>query len=172
MAVTYEPIATTTLVADTATITFSSIPGTYTDLRLILVARTDRATTGNDSVIIRFNSDTGTNYSRTTLSGNGTTVTSSQTTTTASLSIGLATRNSNTSGIFALNTIDIFSYAGSTNKTILSTASADINGSGDVQSIVALWRNTSAITDITLLLSSTYKYLTNTTATLYGIKAA
>ena len=36
MATTYEPIATTTLGSAAASITFSSIAGTYTDLRLVL----------------------------------------------------------------------------------------------------------------------------------------
>ena len=172
MAVTYEPIATTTLGADAATITFSSISSAYTDLRLVIVARTDRATTGNDTVFLRFNSDTGTNYSYTTLSGNGTTAASSNGTSANTMNVGLATRNSNTSGIFALSTVDIFSYGGSTYKTTLCTASADLNGSGDVYRTVGLWRSTSAITSITLSLASTFKYLTGTTATLYGILKA
>ena len=43
MPATYEPIATTTLGSAATNITFSSIPATYTDLRLVLVARSDRA---------------------------------------------------------------------------------------------------------------------------------
>ena len=70
-----------------------------------------------------------------------------------------------------LATIDIFSYAGSTNKTCLFTLNDDANGSGNVEYSVGLFRSTSAITQVNILqLSTTYKI--GTTATLYGIKAA
>ena len=62
MASTYEPIATTTLGSAASSITFSSIPATYTDLRLVLV-HTPSASTGNAQM--QFNSDTATNYSYT-----------------------------------------------------------------------------------------------------------
>jgi hypothetical protein len=169
---TYEPIATTTLGSNAATITFSSIAATYTDLRVVLVGRDDRASTGNDTVFLRFNSDTATNYSYTRLLGDGANASSAAGTSLTSNVAGFIPRNNNTSGIFGLVTVDIFSYAGSTNKTYLSTTSADLNGSGDVVRIVGLWRNTSAITSITFSLGSTFQYLTGTIATLYGIKNA
>ncbi len=172
MPATYEPIATTTLGADTASITFSTIPATYTDLRLIFFARTDRASTSNDTVLLRFNSDTATNYSYTQLTADGTTAGSSSTASASQILGGLAPRNNNTAGIFGLNMIDIFSYAGSTYKTALISANADLNGSGNQYSIVGMWRSTSAITSVSLSLSSTFKYLTGSVATLYGIKAA
>ena len=67
MPTTYEPIATQTLGSAAATITFSSIPATYTDLRLVLVG----TSTISANPKINFNSDTATNYSQTILSGNG-----------------------------------------------------------------------------------------------------
>jgi hypothetical protein len=172
MPITYEPIATTTLGSNTSTITFSSIGSTYTDLRIVLVGRTNRASTGNDTVFLRFNSNTTESYSYTRLLGDGANVSSAAGTDLTSNVAGYIPRNNNTSGIFGLVTVDIFSYAGSTNKTYLSTTSADLNGSGDVVRIVGLWRSTSAITSITFSLSSTFQYLTGTTATLYGIKNA
>jgi hypothetical protein len=73
MAITYEPIATTTLGSAAADVTFTSISGTYTDL--VLVAVTQIGSSG-DYLGVQFNSDTGTNYSRTRLSGNGTSASS------------------------------------------------------------------------------------------------
>jgi hypothetical protein len=67
MAPTYEPIATTTLGTAAASITFSSIPATYTDLRLVVVAKAVSAST----LDVRFNNDSGTNYSKTEISGDG-----------------------------------------------------------------------------------------------------
>ena len=68
---TYTPIATQTLSANTASVTFSSIPQGYTDLVLIVSATPVAAGTWN--LEMRFNNDTGSNYSRTVLSGDGST---------------------------------------------------------------------------------------------------
>jgi len=164
MATTYDKIATTTLSSAAATITFSSIATSWTDLGVIL---TTRGASG--SVLrLRFNSDTGTNYSRTNLIGNGTTASSTRSTTQNNIGIGFGIT---TSGIWGLYTINIFSYAGSTYKTCLVTASEDENGSGSVTSRVGLWQNTAAITTIDL--SATSGTLdAGTTATLYGILKA
>jgi hypothetical protein len=163
MPVTYENIATTTLGSAATTITFSSIAASYTDLRLVLVSSDGVGS----SITMRFNSDTGSNYSRTTLNGNGTSAVTS--TTSNATSINIAPNNA-TAGLFGLYTIDVFSYAGSTNKTVLSTNSVDQNGSGQVGRLVGLWRNTAAITTITLTDSSNFAI--GTTATLYGILKA
>jgi hypothetical protein len=64
---TYTPIATTTLGSAASSVTFSSIAGTYTDLRIVY-STVSSADAGN---YLRFNSDSGSNYSNTTLFGNG-----------------------------------------------------------------------------------------------------
>ena len=74
MAITYEPIATTTLGTSASSVTFSTIPGTYTDLVLV-VAGTSAATNGNE---MQFNGDTGNNYSFTLLYGTGSAAVSSR----------------------------------------------------------------------------------------------
>ena len=61
---TYDPIASITLGAAASSVTFSNIPSTYTDLVIIF---SGAITTGFDSINIKFNSDGGTNYSRTVL---------------------------------------------------------------------------------------------------------
>lgn len=163
MPATYEPIATTTLSTAASTITFSSIPATYTDLRLVFCPI---GSTSNYPYL-RFNSDSGSNYSLTRLQGDGSSATSS--------------RQSNQTETFLLNdslvtttpyliTLDIFSYAGSTNKTTLIENSQDRNGSGSVRRMVSLYRSTSAISTILLYVDSG-NFAVGTTATLYGIKA-
>ena len=73
MPATYQPIETQTVSGtSTSTVTFSSIPQTYTDLVLVS-AITQSADVSN---YLRFNSDTGTNYSRTRLVGTGSSATS------------------------------------------------------------------------------------------------
>ena len=69
---TYTPIATQTLGSSAASVTFSSIPGTYTDLMLISFAQ-GQASGGDNRLVLQFNGDTATNYSSTYLIGNGTT---------------------------------------------------------------------------------------------------
>ena len=69
MTATYEKIATNTLGSAAASVTFSSISGSYTDLVLVCSGKSN---TGSlDYTRIRVNSDTGSNYSRTYLGGNG-----------------------------------------------------------------------------------------------------
>jgi hypothetical protein len=168
MPATYEPIATTTLGSAAATITFSSISSAYTDLRLVLVCTTD---TGGKSPQIRLNSDSGTNYSMTELTGDGATAATNRQSNRAQ--VDLYYSGTGTSATIPMMwTIDFFSYAGSTNKTMLITRSSDQNGSGEVMTEVSLWRNTSAIDTILLRLSTTGNYATGTTATLYGILRA
>lgn len=163
MPVTYDKIATTTLSSPATTITFNSIAASWTDLRLIYVGT---PVTGA-SLDVYFNSDTASNYSRTTLYGDGANTGSN--------------RNSNlgfwrtTFGMTASNpsfvALDILSYASSNYKTGLSTLSADWNGSGYAYRNVGLWRNTAAITRIDLDLGGN-SFASGTTATLYGILKA
>ena len=171
MATTYEPIATTTLGSAAASITFSSIPATYTDLKLVTVAQADTFD-GYVGYDIQFNSDTGSNYSLTRLVGNGTTAVSARISNATQLNIGGAVATSTTSSNFALSEIDIFNYSGSTYKTLLSGLSGDTNGAGQVRRVVGLWRSTSAITSVYLFADSGFNFKTGTTATLYGIKNA
>jgi len=164
MPITYEPIATTTLGSAAASITFSTIPATYTDLKIVLVGI---YTDAGEQLSMQFNGITTTTYSRTYLSGNGTTATSGRNSTANRIYIspGAGTTNANDR---SLTNIDIFSYAGSTNKTCLISDSQDNNGSGWQANFVGLWRNTAAITSVRLFPANTFA--TGTTATLYGIK--
>lgn len=153
---TYEPIATTTVGTATNTITFSSIPGTYTDLIAVI-----DGTVGNN-ISVRFNSDSGANYSMTRIQGNGSSASSARTTNSTSI-IGSYSAGKQVS------IWQFFNYSNSvTNKTALDRG----NGATDqVEAYVGLWRNTAAVTSIEFL-TSTGNYATGTTLTLYGIKAA
>jgi len=160
---TYTPIATQTLGSVAASITFSSIPGTYTDLRLVLTGTTSLG----DGIEIQFNGDTATNYSFVSLSGNGTTASSGNSSSQTSIRINTQAITGVTYADF--NAFDVFSYAGSTNKTLLATAVSDQNGSGGLDLTVGLWRSTAAITSIKLLMLSASYFNTGTIATLWGI---
>lgn len=167
MAATYEPIATTTVSGtSTTSYTFTSIPATYTDLVLIIGSA---GASGAVQPGLRFNGDSGTNYSETNVSGNGSTTISLGSSNTTDIQIGyhdyLSTDN-NYTGIF-----NVMNYANTTTyKTVIARGS---NAGSGVGATVGIWRNTAAITSVTLLPSygSSY-FLADSTFTLYGIKAA
>ena len=159
MATTYEPIATNTLGSAAATVTFSSIAGTYTDLVVV----TNGSASANSDFFIAFNGDTGFNYSSTQLYGTGTVAGSQRDTTYPRILIGANYANQ-------VNILQVMNYSNSTTyKTVLSRANGPSNV---VQAGVGLWRSTSAITSLVLSLNSTNTFSTGSTFTLYGIKAA
>jgi len=155
-------IATQTLGSAASTITFSSIPSTYTDLRLVLIVSDG---SNGSRINCNFNSDTGNTYSMTNIQGTGASALSSRGTSQTYLNAGNCTASTNK----AFTTIDIFSYTGSTYKTCLTTNSRDDNGSGAVMRFVNLWQSTSAINRIDLTLATTGNFDAGSTATLYGI---
>jgi hypothetical protein len=161
---TYIPIATQTLGSAAASITFSSIPGTYTDLKIILNLNTVSSTTG--PIVIQFNGDTATNYSFTVLAGEGTNAVSSSSTSQTYITMQYVGESTT---IPTMYDIDVFSYVGSTNKTILTKEAGDLNGSGSVALKVGLWRSTAAITSLTLTKATSGTFGTGTIATLWGI---
>jgi hypothetical protein len=167
MAVTYVPIATTTLTSTTATVTFSGISGTYTDL--ILVAN-PMADAGNYNFNVRYNSDTGGNYSTTSLRFNADESGSAQSTRTSNASSIVTNTNIFTTVPFPI-VYQVINYSGATNKVSLSRIS---RGDYAVAATVGLWRNTSAITSISCILTGggSASFVSGSTFTLYGIKAA
>jgi len=158
---TYEAIATQTLGSAASSVTFSSIPGTYTDLVLVFNGQFSNATR---QIALRFNGDTGSNYSDTSLGGTGSVAESSRDTSATLMYLGyMPTANAQVTSI-----THIMNYA---NSTTYKTALARANDSaGYVSAIVGLWRSTSAINSIKVFVSSTF--VTGSTFTLYGIASA
>ena len=169
MATTYEKIATTTLGAGAFDFTLNSIPATYTDLRLVIVGKGDGGEIYPEGYLNGVT--TGSLYSNTLLQGNGASATSGRNSNANRLNLGAPQYPNNTN--FTFITVDLFSYAGSTFKTLLTTVSTDKNGTGGVARTVSLFRSTSAITSITITDGgAAVGWATGTTATLYGILKA
>ena len=164
---TYEPIATASGNGTTATVTFSSISSSYTDLVIV----SNVLSTTAQYLRMRLNSDTGSNYSNRWITGSGAAVVSGNLTSQTNLLIANIGGGGFSSTIPCFSRTHIFSYAGSTNKTILSENAFDLNGSGEINRSVGLWRSTSAITSIELY-ATAGAFSTSSTFTLYGIKAA
>ncbi len=168
MPATYEKIATQTLTSAATGIDFTSIPSTYTDLRIVIIPKVI-ATWDNSPLRMRFNSDSGNNYSLTTLYGTGSSAASSNLTSQNNIGVSFGGIMVSTPTLYE---IDIFSYANSTYKTSLITSADDLNGSGYITKKVGLWRSTSAITSIYLYTYVADIMASGTTATLYGILKA
>jgi len=163
MTATYEPIATTTLGSTAATLTFSSISGSYTDLVLVL----GLAGSTDINVLMQFNSDTGSNYSKTNLGGSGSSAISSRASNQTSIEVNFQGYVQTTFRANAI--ISIMNYSNATTyKTVLSRFN---NASTGTDAIVGLWRSTSAITTIDVK-THTGTFSSGSTFTLYGIKAA
>lgn len=165
MAVTYEPIATTTLSSPASTIVFSSIPSTYTDLKIIISA----LSSSSASVYLRFNSDTTFgNYGTQVMYGDGAVYAATGfTNNSQSFVAGWTVGSSSTLPTYGV--ADIFSYASSRYKTVLAKGFLDQNGGGESVVSVNVWRSTSAINTVTV---TGGLFDTNTTATIFGITAA
>lgn len=160
---TYDSISSTTATGSSATITFNSFPSTFTDLIIVCAIK---GTNSNDAYL-RYNSDTGNNYSDTTLRGNGTTPSSVRTTNAAGIDIGgIANIGANDIGGII---IQIMNYSNTTtNKTNITRFN---NASSLTSGICGLWRSTAAITSIDLF-NRGGNWASGSTFTLYGIKGA
>ena len=156
---TYESIATTTASGSASSVTFSSFSG-YTDLVLVVDGSISTAGT---AVALRFNSDTGSNYSNTVLYGDGSSALSARASNSDKGLVGyIGTGQGNT-------IVHIMNYANSTTyKTALGRFNASANFVG---ARVALWRSTSAITSINVLTDSGNNWAAGTVFTIYGIQA-
>jgi hypothetical protein len=161
MPATYEPIATQTGNGSATTITFISIPQTYTDLVLVMPIFT--ASNANESVQI--NGDTGSNYSNTWITGNGSSAASSRNTSNTALNIQANIFSTSTSPAFHIMNFQNYSNT-TTFKTVLTRSN---RAEQATEAFVGLWRNTAAITSISIASAT---FTTNATFTLYGIKAA
>ena len=166
MASTYEPIASTTLGSNSNSVTLSSIPQTFTDL----IAVWDFALSGaSNNVRLRMGNssvDTGNNYSGTYVWGDGSSAASSRRSNIPSFYLANA-GNLGTGRVVIVSSI--MSYA-NTNvyKTVLAQcASPGVLVSRDV----GLWRSTSAI-DVIEFISAGYDFVSGSTFSLFGVKAA
>jgi hypothetical protein len=160
-------ISTTTVGSGGATeITFSSIPQTYTDLYLVVSARSTGSTT-NETVILKFNGVTTNQTSRSLLGDGG----SASSPAYSNLLIRDIPGASSTSNTFGSSSIYIPNYAGSTNKSV-SVDHVNENNSTNAyfQDIFAgLWSSTAAITSVTYKPNDGGNLAQYSTASLYGI---
>lgn len=161
------------LTSSVASVTLGSggtIPQTYKTLKLVVSVRADNASTFQ-SLGVRLNGDTGSNYTSRYVIGNGSTA-SSGTISATELYAGDEPAANATASTFSNVAIDIPNYTGSTKKPVSTDAVMENNATLSYQSLVAqLWDSTSAITSITLRVynSASNNFVSGSTFTLYGL---
>ena len=170
-ATSYESIATVTVGGGgSSSISFTSIPSTYQHLQVRLMARTNRATEA-DFLTVIFNSDTGSNYSYHYLQGDGTSAASSNSVNSPYVLLNRFAASSATSGVNGVGVLDVLDYANTNKyKTTRSLAGYDNNGSGVIELDSGNWRNTAAITSITIAPGAGTSFNQYSSFALYGIK--
>jgi hypothetical protein len=164
----FESIATTTVGAGgQATVTFSSIPSTYKHLQIRFMSKSNNT---NDAIDMRFNSDTGNNYSYHELYGDGSSAGSGVSTPRSTIPLAGGGAPAANTNVFGVSVVDILDYADTNKfKTIRNLGGVDFNGSGVVMLISGNWRSTSAVSTISLALRSNNVGQYSSFA-LYGIK--
>jgi hypothetical protein len=152
----YESIATLTASGGETSMTFSSIPSTYKHLEIRGISRDTIDVVVQAGIKMRFNGDTGSNYTRHSVRGDGGDVIVGAGTGNDLVSFISGSMNSTTSGdMFGASIITIADYASTTkNKTVRGFTGSDANAENANYSVVlnsSLWLNTAAITSITML---------------------
>jgi hypothetical protein len=175
----YYQIATTTVGAGgSATVTFSSIPATYTHLQLRILSKTTDTAFVEDNTNLYFNSDTTyTNYRGHWLRGDGTTVTASSIQASGyQVYYGvMPASNASQTSMFAATIIDILDYANTNKyKTVRIINGNDNNNTslGFIGLYSNVWMSSSAITSITFTVPGGTNYAQNSRFALYGIKVS
>lgn len=165
MATTYEAIATATLSSPAASITFSSIPQTFTDLILKISARSSAAGTNWTFIGINGGSDSESTLLHVLNFGGsiyGQTYSSLRTP---------ITNTSLTANTFSNNEIYFSDYTGATKKTISGDGVQESNTADyELQAAVYEWPYSAAITQLVLTTDGAVNFATNSSATLYGVK--
>jgi hypothetical protein len=165
----FESIATATGTGSSGTITFSSIPSTYSHLQLRILGRADNAAATNVARLT-INNDTGANYAEHVLTGEGTTATATGTASTSNIPRIYTVAASTAANIMSTGIIDIIDYASTSKyKTVRIVTGDDRNGTGRIALSSGLWQNTAAVNRVDVLTNGG-NWTTATTIALYGIK--
>lgn len=168
----YESIAVATVPSGgAASVAFTSIPQTYQHLQIRGISRpTEAGSTGAQYVYLNMNSDTGTNYSRHSLTGDGSAATAQAAASDSVIRVGYQLRNGFAANIFATSIIDILDYKNTNkNKVVRSLNGFDANGAGYIALNSGSWMNTNAVTSLTLT-CEVGSFVQFSQFALYGIK--
>ena len=158
----------------TSLIEFTSIPNTYKHLRLHIVARSGRTSSGGDLLDLRFNDSTTDYYDHVTRSNNGALSADQNLNSQNHIDIQRVAADLNSANVFSGFTIDIPEYTNTSKVKSLLTKSGTTSDSDPSANQVTLgsafWNNTTAINKISIRLSYGFNFAQNSTFALYGWK--
>lgn len=173
---TFNSIATSVVGSGgESSITFSSIPSTFTHLQARYMTRDNRSGQSVGGLALKFNGDSSSIYANHRIQSDGTNSSASGGSGLGSSIFGIAPATTNTASLFGIGVIDILDYANtSKNKTHRTISGFDANGVsiGFVGLYSGLYVSTSAITSITFVSADGSGFLQHTHFALYGIKGA
>lgn len=167
MPVTYNLIASNTLTSSAASVTFSAIPNTYTDLVLRLSGRSDSA--GSKDLLLEFNGSSSALGSYVSVYGNGSTAQSLISSGQIFVRVGDIPPNTFTSNSFSSAEIYLPSYTVAANKPLSSFSATENNATqARIDAYAGLWSSTTAITQLRVYLN-TGNFVSGSSFFLYGI---
>jgi hypothetical protein len=162
---TYTKIASTTVGTAASSVTFSSIPSTYTDLVVVIQAA---VTTGTSFLLWQVNGDTASNYPYCNMYGNGTSAVSARSTQSYARA-GSDNFILDTTLGSSMAKINFMNYSNTTTyKTMVIRAD---KASYETAATIVTWYGTSAISSI-VFSANTINFAVGSTFTIYGIAAA
>lgn len=168
MAITYQLIASNVLATTATSVTFSSIPATFTDLLVKLSIRNNGGSTQNTTLLSLINGTTG--FSNRWIRGDGSSVISLGNLVGTSAYVGQNPGSAATSNTFDNTEIYIPNYLVSSNKPFSTFSMQENNSSTAYSGVTAgLWSNTAAITSLTFDANGD-SFVAGSSFYLYGIK--
>ncbi len=171
MPATYTLISSNVLTTTAASVSFTSIPSTYTDLVLRVSARTDESAT-TTTMKVTLNNDTAGNYSVTELRGNGSTAASARDSAVPYLNQYLINASTSTSNTFGSLELYLPSYTATQKKPISVFFVRENNTTAaDIYTDANLWQGTAAVSSIQLNANSN-NFVSGSSFYLYGISNA
>lgn len=167
MATTMKLIAKKVLGGNAASISLSSIPGTYTDLMLLLSLRSARTTETFDPLSMAINGSTGS------ASGRGIQVDEAGVSSFTQINNADMARIPTATSTSNFSNIEVYfpNYSGSQNKSYSITCVED-NSRKFIWIQAGLWTSSSAITSLSFSAGSGSNLTTNSSVYLYGITKA
>ena len=165
---TYVALDKVTVGTATSSITFSSIPSTYTDL--FVVCSILPSSTSFYTPSLQFNGDTSSNYSGTWVYGQGSSAASSRNSSQTQMALDNYAATPAVGYPMIVN-FSVMNYSNTTtNKTVISRGNDVFASAGETSATVGLWRSTSAITSLTVK-GNGANFASGSTFSLYGIAA-
>jgi predicted transcriptional regulator len=172
----FYSIATATVTSGgTTSVTFSSIPSTYTHLQIRAIANdTTTSAPASSQNYVTFNGDTGTNYWYHSIYGNGTTASSQGGSGYSGIYVlAGATTGGVANNLMTPSIMDILDYTNTNKyKTTRTLSGTNVNATGGGKYIAlqsGAWANTAAITSIVITSLGT-AFDQYSSFALYGVK--